>query len=75
MCQLPHRYDKPEINVKINDVNDFIANEVRKRQHWYLLKHSLTREDFKSDGLHFNPCGTAKYAHEIRHLIRTVKLE
>ena len=75
MCQLPHRYEKPELNVKINEVNDFIANEVRKRQHWYLLKHSLTREDFKSDGLHFNPCGTAKYAHEIRHMIRTVKLE
>ena len=78
MCQLPHRlphrYDKPELNDKIDVVNNFIASEVRKRLHWYFLKHSLTREDFKSDGLHFNLCGATKNAHEIQKIIENVQL-
>ena len=75
MSLLPHRYDKPKLNHKIDAVNDFIAQEVNKRPYWYLLKHNVSRDDFKSDGLHFNSRGTAKYAHEIRHIIRSIKLE
>ena len=75
MSLLPHRYDKPKLNHKTDAVNDFIAQEVNKRPYWYLLKHNVSRDDFKSDGLHFNSRGTAKYAHEIRHIIRSIKLE
>ena len=75
MFLLPHRYDKPKLNHTIDAVNDFIAQEVNKRPYWYLLKHNVSRDDFKSDGLHFNSRGTAKYAHEIRHIIRSIKLE
>ena len=75
MSQLPHRFDKPKLNSKIDAVNSFIAYEVSKRPHWHLLKHNVSHDDFKPDGLHFNSRGIARYAHEIRHMIRTIKLE
>ena len=75
MSLLPYRYDKPELCKKILLVNDFICKEIRKHRHWYTLRHSLSREDFKQDGLHFNSHGTAKYAHEIRHIVRSIKVE
>ena len=73
MSQLPYRYDKPELCDKIDQVNDFISKEVNKQKHWYLLRHNLSRDDYKPDGLHFNSRGTAKYAHEIRHIVRNVR--
>ena len=75
MSQLPHRFDKPKLNSKIDAVNSFIAYEVSKRPHWHLLKHNVSHDDLKPDGLHFNSRGIARYAHEIRHMIRTIKLE
>ena len=75
MSLLPYRYDKPELCKKILLVNDFICKEIRKHRQWYALRHSLSREDFKPDGLHFNSRGTAKYAHEIRHIVRSIKEE
>ena len=33
----------------------------------------LNITDYKKDGLHFNRTGTAKYAHEIIHVIRSIK--
>ena len=73
MSQLPYRYDRPELCDKIDQVNDFISKEVNKQKHWYLLRHNLSRDDYKPDGLHFNSRGTAKYAHEIRHIVRNVR--
>ena len=75
MCQLPPRYDKPYLNNKIEKVNDFIRQQVSRRAHWYLLQHDVCREDFKRDGLHFNDRGIAKYAHEVRHIIREIDSE
>ena len=75
MSQLPYRFDKPKPNSKIDAVNSFIAYEVSKRPHWHLLKHNISHDDFKPDGLHFNSRGIARYAHEIRHMTRTIKLE
>ena len=75
MSQLPHRFDKPKLNSKIDAVNSFIAYEVSKRPHRHLLKHNVSHDDFKPDGLHFNTRGIARYSHEIRHMIRTIKLE
>ena len=34
---------------------------------------NFSREDYQPDGLHFNSRGTAKYTHEIRHIVRSVK--
>ena len=73
MSQLPYRFDKPELCCKIDQVNDFIRKEVSRQKHWYLLRHNLSREDYKPDGLHLNSRGTAKYAHEIRHIVRSVR--
>ena len=74
MSQIPLRYDKPYLNSKIKQVNTYIETETLKRPHWRLLKHELNSSDY-SDGLHFNDQGAAKYAHEIRHLIRGIKVK
>ena len=58
---------------KIDQFNDFISKEVNKQKRWYLLRHKLSRDYYKPDGLHFYSRGTAKYAHEIRHIVRNVR--
>ena len=75
MSQIPHRHDKPHLNEKIDVVNDFIKRELHKHNYWHLLQRDLEPQDYKHDGLHFNQRGTAKYAHEIRHLIRKLNTE
>ena len=71
--RIPYRHDKPHLNNKIDHVNQFIAREVSKRNKWFLMSTELAISDYKKDGLHFNETGTAKYAHEIRHAIRSIK--
>ena len=73
MSRIPPRHDKPILNKKIDDVNDFIVQELKQRKNWHILTHELSRDDFKKDGLHFNEIGRAKYAHEIRHIVRNLK--
>lgn len=70
MSQIPRRRDDAVLNLKIDRVNDFIAKQIRTREHWHLLKHELNYRDYKRDGLHLNERGTAKYALEIRHILR-----
>ena len=70
MSTIPHRYDKPELNDKIDRINTFIEEQVKHQPNWALLRHELNRRDYKRDGLHLNKRGVAKYAHEIRHIIR-----
>ena len=73
MSRIPPRHDKPILNKKIDDVNDFIVQELKQWKNWHILTHELSRDDFKKDGLHFNEIGRAKYAHEIRHIVRNLK--
>ena len=73
MSTLPYRYDRPDLNTKIDEINAFIADEVKTRNKWHLLRHDLSQRDYKRDGLHFNVSGVAKYAHEIRRIIRRFK--
>ena len=75
MSQIPHRYVKPELNNKIDQVNMFIQAKVRLHKRWIFLKHHMSRDDYKRDGLHFNERRTAKYALEVRHTIRNIKSE
>ena len=70
MCQVPHRYDKPQLNNKIDDVNARVAEEIKKYTNVHILTHTIVRADFKNDFLHFNECGVAKFALQIRHVIR-----
>ena len=74
MCQIPHRYDKPQLNKKINEVNSCIAEEIKKYNNVRILKHSVIRDDFKRDMLHFNERGATKFALQIRHEIRKINL-
>ena len=70
MATIPHRYDEGYyLNKKIDKVNDYIRKEVSKQANWRLLQHELLSKDYR-DGLHFNERGTAKFALEIRHIIR-----
>ena len=71
MSQIPFRSDKPFLNEKIEKVNAYIEIETGKRHNWRLLKHDCNRSDYKRDKFHFNKLGSAKYAHEIRHIIRS----
>ena len=73
--QIPYHYDKPELNNKINQVNSFIKAKIRQHKQWTLLRHNLSWDDNKRDGLHFNERGTARYAFEVRHLIQNIKSE
>ena len=68
-----YRYDQPSLNTKIDTINSFIADQVKKRNRWHLLRHELSHRDYKPDGLHFNISGVAKYAHEIRSITRRIK--
>ena len=70
MSVIPHRHDKPHLNSKIDTVNTFIIREIAQRKNCHILKHDLSKSDLKKDGLHFNDSGTAKYALEVRHLVR-----
>ena len=70
MCQIPHRYDKPQLNNKIDDVNTRVAEEIKKYKNVHILTHTVVRADFKKDLLHFNERGVAKFALQIRHVIR-----
>ena len=72
MCQIPNRYgNKSYLNDKIDVVNSYIAKEVSKKDNWVLLSHEVNSGDFY-DGLHFNERGKAKFAHEVRHLVREI---
>ena len=68
MSQIPYRYDKPELNNKIDQVNSFIQAKIRQHKKWTLLRHNLSRDDYKRDGLYFNERGTAKYALEVGYV-------
>ena len=72
MSRIPPRHDKPFLNKKIHEVNDFIVQQVKQRLNLHILIHDLSRTDFKKDGLHFNEIGVGKYAYEIRHLLRNI---
>ena len=75
MSEIPPRFDKVDLNDKIIRVNHFIKKETQKQNGWHMLCHNLLEADYKKDKLHFNDRGIAKYAHQIRHIIRTVKSE
>ena len=70
MCQIPHRCDKPYLNQKIDDVNSRIAKEIKRYNNVHILEHSVVKDDFKKDLLHFNERGVTKFALQIRHEIR-----
>ena len=72
ISKIPHRHDKPVLNSKIDAVNAYIVREISQRRNWHILDHDLSKTDFKKDGLHFNEIGTAKYALEVRHLVRQI---
>ena len=60
---------------EIDQVNMFIQAKVRQHKRWIFLKHHMSRDDYKRDGLHFNERGAAKYALEVRHIIRNIESE
>ena len=72
ISKIPHRHDKPVLNSKIDAVNAYIVREISQRRNWHILDHDLSKTDYKKDGLHFNEIGTAKYALEVRHLVRQI---
>ena len=71
MCTIPKRCDKPHLNSKIAKVNKHI-HELSRIHGFHVLTHEFNELDYKDDGLHFNMRGTAKFAFEIRHLIRNL---
>ena len=73
MCQIPHRYDKPLLNSKIDEVNIRIADEIKRYSNVHILTHTVVKADFKNDLLHFNERGVAKFALQIRHVIRKLR--
>ena len=50
----------------------YLLGEVNRKKNWTLLEHSTDFGDYKEDGLHFNEQGIAKYALEVRHLVRKI---
>ena len=71
LCQIPPRFDMPRLNSQINQVNELISLEVEKYENVHLLPHDVVRDDFDRGGLHFNDQGLAKFALQIRHILRS----
>ena len=72
MCHIPHRHDKNRyLNGMIDKVNVFLDNAVKNHKNWRILKHDYVTADHQRDGLHFNELGSATFALEIRHIVRT----
>ena len=72
LCELPYRYDNPSLNSKINRINQYIRDTCRRNKRLHILSHDLKSSDYKKDGLHLNEYGRAKFAHEIRHVARSI---
>ena len=64
-CTVPERQDKPSLNIKIEQLNSYIVDEVLKHDNMRVLIHDAGPSHFKRDGLHFNDKGRACFAHEI----------
>ena len=75
MCSIPHRYDDPELNYKIDQVNQYLEELVSNKPDFHLLCHDTDPFDYKKDGLHFDMSGLAKFSLEVRHLIRNFPSE
>ena len=73
MACVPHRRNNTYLNKKIDQINDYIRQEVQKRPNWRLLQHELVSADYKRDNLHLNKRGTVKFAFEVRHIVRNLK--
>ena len=70
MCQISHRFDRADLNEKIDQINDYIETEFKKHSKWSLLIHDNEETDFLENDLHFSQKGKIKLALEIRHMIR-----
>ena len=69
---IPHRYDHPNLNKKIDSINKYIKTLCSRNRQYHHLQHDFTTGDYNRDGLHLNDSGKAKYALEIRHAARKV---
>ena len=72
LCELPCRYDNPSLNSKINRINQYIRETCRRNRRLHILSHDLKSSDYEKDGLHLNEYGWAIFAHEIRHVARSI---
>ena len=72
-CTIPERQDKPSLNIKIEQLNNFIVDEVLKHDNMRVLIHDAGPSHFKRDGLHFNDKGRACFAHEIILMSRNMQ--
>ena len=75
MCEIPYIPKKPDLNSKIDEINDFIKSETIKRTNFHLLTCDLDELDYRRDKLHLNDRGTAKRALEIRRIIRKCNIK
>ena len=73
---IPYRFDKPELNPKIDLINDHIESQIKNRSNWHLLRNDgIIPEDYKKDKLHFNETGLVLFALEVRHICRLIMRE
>ena len=69
LMDLPHRYDDPSLNEKIDKINVFIAHKCKKTANVHHIKHSFVRSDFNGKGLHLNLDGKKKLAESIKEVV------
>ena len=75
VCEIPYRYDKPELNDKVDLINNYLSRLCRARPTCHLLAHDYNDQDYAKDRLHLNERGKTKLAYEIRRTLRHINIE
>ena len=75
VCEIPYRYDKSELNDKVDRVNNYLKRLCQGRPTYHLLPHDYNHEDYTKDRLHLNERGKTKLAYEIRRILRNINSE
>ena len=67
--EIPHRFDRKELNASIDKINQFIHHKCNKMDNTYSVRHDFTRGDYSADGLHLSYSGKVKYARCIQDIV------
>ena len=74
MFTVPYNLKRPQLNFKIDQINNYLENQIGLRKNWHLIDIELCNDDYRLDGLHMNAQGIAKRALEVRSFIRKLNL-
>ena len=73
VASIPLRIDSySHLNKVIRSVNQFIKNKCNKDERLHYLNQSFTYNEFSKGGLHLNIHGKARYAQNVKSMVRNI---